>query len=109
MLVIKVSPGKKPELIDADPEKIYDIVLPDGGYIERVFPFNDPVGILCDEEGKLKGLPFNRYITYRNGYRDFFVGTILIVGINGNFEETSLDEDLAGKYMDVFDNQNVLA
>ena len=108
MLVVKVSPFvKEPELMDVDPDKIYDIVPPDGGYIERVFPFDDPVAVLCDEEGKLKGLPINRHIRYKNGYKDFFVGTILIVGIDRNFEEISLDKDLADKYVDMFRSANI--
>lgn len=31
-----------------------------GGYIEAVYPYDDPVAIVCHEEGKLIGLPLNR-------------------------------------------------
>ena len=49
-----------------------------GGYIETV-TLADDVVILCDEEGRLKDLPDNCEI---GGV--MFVGTILIVGIDGD-------------------------
>ena len=48
-----------------------------GGYIEAVTFASDAV-ILCDEEGRLKGKPYNCKI----GIHDF-VGDILIVGVDG--------------------------
>ena len=46
-----------------------------GGYIETVTLFTDLV-IICDEEGKLKGAPYNCEIC---GFD--FVGTVLLVGV----------------------------
>lgn len=31
-----------------------------GGPIQAVYPFQDPVVLVCHEEGKMLGLPFNR-------------------------------------------------
>ena len=31
-----------------------------GGYIEAVYPYEDPVALIVNEEGKLNGLPLNR-------------------------------------------------
>lgn len=48
-----------------------------GGHIECVKILKDVV-VICDEEGKLKGKPFNCKIS---GYD--FVGDILMVGLDG--------------------------
>ncbi len=31
-----------------------------GGDIQAVYPYEDPVALICNEEGKLMGLPLNR-------------------------------------------------
>ena len=33
-----------------------------GGYIQAVYPFDDPVAIVCNEEGKLNSMPLNRAV-----------------------------------------------
>ena len=33
-----------------------------GGYIEITYPWSDPIALVCDEEGLLKQLPFNRLV-----------------------------------------------
>ena len=48
-----------------------------GGHIEAV-PWVDDMVIICNEEGKLKNLPFN--IRLRD---DIIVGTLVIVGTDG--------------------------
>ena len=48
-----------------------------GGYIEVVWITSD-MAIICDEEGRIKGLPHNCNIA---GFD--FVGTILAVGVKG--------------------------
>lgn len=48
-----------------------------GGYIECVALTKDSC-IICNEEGLLRGLPFNTNI---NG--NVYVGTILVVGVKG--------------------------
>jgi hypothetical protein len=45
-----------------------------GGYIQAV-SFG-ALTIICNEDGKLKGLPKN----FRMGYFDTFVGTVVVVG-----------------------------
>ena len=43
--------------IDSDLESLQHEV---GGYIEAMYPDEDPVALVCNEEGKLEGLPLNR-------------------------------------------------
>lgn len=38
-----------------------------GGYIEAVYPFGDPVAIICNEEGKINGMELNRALRDENG------------------------------------------
>ena len=59
MRVIVVAPKKKPMVrdIDAGLESMQKIV---GGPIEAVYPFDGPVALICNEEGKLLNLPQNR-------------------------------------------------
>ncbi len=54
-----------------------------GGYIETVTLLTPQAGrkgpvIICNEEGKLRGLPYNCTI-----FGEDFVGTILIAGVDG--------------------------
>ena len=46
--------------IDGSLESMQRIV---GGDIEAVYPFDDPVALVCHGEGKLLGLPMNRTLT----------------------------------------------
>lgn len=50
-----------------------------GGYIETVRPDGFPKNIvlICNEEGKLRGLDFNRFVRVF-GMRDVIVGTCII-------------------------------
>ena len=38
-----------------------------GGDIEAVYPFQEPVALVCNSEGKLLGLPMNRPMTSSAG------------------------------------------
>ena len=59
MQVVVVEPKKKPMVqdISSDLESMQRIV---GGSIEAVYPFDEPVALICNEEGKLLNLPLNR-------------------------------------------------
>ena len=59
MQAVVVEPKKKPMVQDiaSDSESMQKIV---GGPIEAVYPFDEPVVLICNEEGKLLNLPLNR-------------------------------------------------
>ena len=70
-----------------------------GGYIEAV-TFDNFV-IICNENGKLEGLPFNMRI----GAVDCFVGTIIVLGIDGeNFSDCPLDFKVWKRLVDRWQN-----
>ena len=59
--VLLIEPEKYPKVIEIDDtlEAMQEVV---GGQIEEYMPFEDEVAIICNEEGKLLGLPLNRAI-----------------------------------------------
>lgn len=73
MKAIRKKPGCAPELIDID-NTLKALQAEVGGYIETVTITSDAV-IICNEEGRILGLPYNcRFVGVD------FVGTILVVG-----------------------------
>lgn len=79
-----------------------------GGYIEEVTPFTDPVAIVCNEQGKMQGLPFNRPLVDRHGLPyDVLCGTFFIAGVEGE-HFISLTEEQIQKYKNLYDNMAVL-
>lgn len=57
--VLVVEPGKKPylKIIPETLEAEQGIV---GGLIQEIMPFDDDVALICNDEGKINGLPLNR-------------------------------------------------
>ena len=97
MNVLVVEPYKEPYEKEIDPglESLQHEV---GGDIECVYPFDDPVGIICNDEGKLEGLPLNRSLRDEDGeIYDVVAGTFLVVGLG---EESF--EGLSKEQMDKF-------
>lgn len=75
--VIIKEPGKYPveKTINNSLDSLQEIV---GGPIETVTPTSD-LCIICNEDGKLKNLPYN--ITM---FGIDFVGTLILVGVDGD-------------------------
>ena len=102
MNVLVVEPMKKPYMKDID-SGLHSLQQEVGGYIEAIYPYEDLVGLVCNEEGKMEGLPLNRAIYSKSGEMfDIIAGTFLIVGLSGdNFAE--LSSELAEKYAKLFE------
>ena len=99
--VLMVEPGKTPYQTDIAPglESLQKAV---GGYIQEVCPFDDPVAIVCNEEGKLMHLPANRALYDENGCMyDILVGKFLVVGL-GEESYADLSPALMDKYRQHF-------
>lgn len=75
-----------------------------GGYIEAIYPYEDSVAIICNEEGKLQGLPLNRALKTPDGEMyDVIAGTFIVCGLGeDNFE--SLSPELQNKYLREFEH-----
>jgi len=103
MNVLVVEPLKKPYMKDID-SGLHSLQREVGGYIEAIYPYEDLVGLVCNEEGKMEGLPLNRAIYSKSGeIFDIIAGTFLIVGLSeDNFSE--LSGELAEKYAKLFES-----
>lgn len=78
-----------------------------GGYIEAVYPFDNPVAIICNEEGKINGLELNRALRDENGkVYDVLAGAFLIVGL-GEEHFASLTPEYQEKYHKLFEYPEV--
>lgn len=101
MIVLGVQPGKMPERVELDGslESMQAFV---GGTIQVVYPFPDPVAIVCNDDGKLMGLEHNRVLRDERGeIYDIIYGPFFICGL-GKEDFTSLPEDLLQKYARLF-------
>ncbi len=59
--VLLIEPGKYPRMVEIN-DSLEDMQQLVGGYIEEYSPFDDDVAIVCNDEGKINGLPLNRAI-----------------------------------------------
>lgn len=101
MKVLIVEPRQRPRRADI-PHTLRDMQQTVGGYIEIIHPFDDPVALVCDEEGKLKGYEPNRAIAGK----DIIVGTFFLAGVDED-DLTDLPDDLAEKYDMLFKSPQV--
>ena len=99
--VLIVEPGKEPYVkeIDSDLKSLQHEV---GGYIEAIYPYEDPVALVCNEEGKLEGLPLNRALRDEDGdIYDVVAGTFMVVGLTDD-SFGSLTVEQMQKFSDLF-------
>ena len=92
MKVLLVQPGlyAREAVIGHELEDMQKTV---GGWIEAVYPYDDEVAIVCNEEGLLMGLPLNRKIT-----DDMIIaGTFFVCG-TGEDSFISLSDEQMKKY-----------
>ena len=109
MKIIVIKPFQNPYVatIKGDLESMQKIV---GGYIEAVYPFDDPeIALICNEEGKLEGLTPNRFLLNRNnGVCDFICGDFFLCSAPAESEHfESMPDDLIQKYIDKFSAKGV--
>lgn len=96
MQVVIVEPRKKPMVqnIGNDLKAMQEIV---GGTIQAVYPFEEPIALICNEEGKLLGLPLNRTLRDETGaVYDIVAGTFFLCAAPADSEHfESLTEEQA--------------
>ncbi|MCD8367814.1 MAG: DUF3846 domain-containing protein [Clostridiales bacterium] len=101
MSVLLVEPEQHPKLVEIDPG-LKSLQAAVGGDIEVVYPYSDPVGIVCGEESKLRGLPLNRALRDENGdVYDIVAGNFLVVGLSED-DFCSLTPEQANKFEALF-------
>lgn len=102
MKVLIVKPEKKPEVAEIE-SGLRSLQSAVGGFIEALYPFDDPVAIVCNEEGKIAGLPMNRALRDDSGeIYDIVCGDFIVVGL-GDEDFTSLTDEQVEKYTKVYE------
>ena len=99
--VLMVEPGQYPrvECIGSDPASLQKAV---DGYIEAIYPYDDPVALICGEEAKLEGKPLNRALRDGDGdIYDIVAGKFFLCGL-GDENFASLPKELQQKYEEKF-------
>jgi len=72
------------------------------GLIQALYPFDDPVAVIANDEGKLLGLPWNRPLFDEEGnIYDILVGTFLVTGLTED-DFGALSDEQIQKYTEVF-------
>lgn len=103
MTVLAVMPGKKPVKMELE-ESLESMQSFVGGAIQAIYPFDDPVAIVCNEEGKLMGLEYNRALRNETGaIYDILCGPFFVCGL-GEYDFASLPDDLMETYYKLFEH-----
>ena len=109
MKVLIVEPMKTPYVaeIDSSLESMQNIV---GGLIQVIYPFDDPVALICNDEGKLLGLPLNRPLMDSSGnIYDIIAGTFFLCAAPSDSDSfESLTEEQIQHYTAYYKNQMVI-
>lgn len=103
MKILLVEPGQIPEVreIDGGLRTMQRLV---GGVIQTLYPFEAPVALVCNDEGKLLGLPGNRALRDDRGKPyDILCGTFFLCGAPpGSDHFISLTGEQVEKYQRQF-------
>lgn len=102
MTVLAVMPGKKPVKMELK-GTLKSMQTFVGGAIQAVYPFDDPVALVCNEEGKLAELEYNRVLRDETGaIYDIICGPFFICGL-GEDDFASLPDRLMESYVKRFE------
>ena len=102
MKILLIAPGTAPRALDIEHslKAMQELV---GGTIEAIYPFADNVALVCNDEGKLLGLPLNRAVRdpATGQILDIIAGTFFICGLSED-DFASLTDDQIQRYTQMF-------
>ena len=102
MNVLVVEPGLIP--YEKEINGLDEMQAVVGGYIQAIYPYEELVAIVCNEEGLLLDLPFNRSID--GGYGGVF-GTFFVCGL-GEENFCSLPPEEMTRFKERFKQAEIL-
>ena len=102
MNVLVVEPGYIP--YEKEINGLHEMQAVVGGYIEAIYPYEEQVAIVCNEEGLINGLPFNRSV--EGGYGGVF-GTFFVCGL-GEESFDSLSPEQVKHFKEKFKHAEIL-
>ena len=106
--VLVVEPLKEPYVREISGLKDMRAIV--GGDIEAAYPFpDDNVAVVCNESGKIMGLPANRPIMDESGLlpTDIIQGTFFVAGI-GEDDFISLSDEQTRRYTNYYTEHTVI-
>ena len=97
MKILVCEPGKHPYVKDIE-HTLENLQKEVGGYIQALYPFEEEVAVVCNEEGLfIEGLEWNRTVEKYGPIK----GTFLVCGLG--FEDfTGLTDEQIEKYKALF-------
>lgn len=97
--VVLIEPMKKAKVIEIE-EKLEAMQSVVEGSIEEYMPFEDDVAIICNDEGKIRGLDLNRAIYDKDGkMQEIICGKFFLCYAPIDSEKfLSMPDDLLKKY-----------
>lgn len=108
MTVLIVEPMKEPYIKEINPS--LDAMQAEvDGRITAVYPYDDPVALVYNDEGKMNGMELNRALRDEQGQvYDVMAGPFIVTGL-GEENFASLSPELAEKYMEHFKTPEMFA
>lgn len=104
MKILYVKPMEKPVVKEIN-TKLEDLQKEVEGCIQIVYPFDDQVCIICNEEGKISGMDLNRGLKLSDCVEeesdklyDIIAGPFLVVGLGEDSDFRDLTEEEIRKY-----------
>ena len=101
MRILVIEPEHKPYEyeIDGSLKSMQKVV---GGLIQALYPFEESVALVANDEGKLLGLPMNRGLRDEDGkLYDILCGTFFLCGIAED-SFTSLTDEQVQHFKEIF-------
>ena len=107
MKAIIVEPDARPRVADIESDLVSLQEAVGGNGIEVVYPFEDTVAIVCNEEGKVLSLQPNRALRDSKGeIYDILCGTFLVVGLTED-DFGDLTDEQVERYMKLYHNKEM--
>ena len=101
MDVLLIRPNMYPQAVQIGGE-LEDLQKAVGGDIQAVYPYEDPVALIMDDDGKMMGKDLNRALRDEDGNMyDIIAGDFLVVGL-GEEDFCSLSPEQMKKYEEHF-------
>lgn len=92
MKILVIEPGYHPCIVNID-GSLKSMQETVGGYIQAIYPFDDPIALVCDEEGLFKNTKWNRRITQDCAIK----GAFFLCGLDEE-DFTDMPDALIDKY-----------
>lgn len=102
MKVLMVEPGYAP--YEKELNGLEEMQAAVGGLIQAIYPFEERVGLVCNEEGLINGMEFNRSVP--GGYEGVF-GLFFVCGL-GDEDFCSLTPEQIKTYKQMFHKAELL-